>query len=201
MRCEEEEEDTTLRERRGGKAMGEPHARRRWEEVIPGEGWWHETMGNSERRGHLRATMMPAFETPRLSLNLLTCLYSHRMCSPKTGITIFINQRGYVHSEPPIVIHTVVNVNIAWRRQRFRAASLLPRMTSASNGPGGEPTRCSTVPSPSPPNRNDVPVLLSFGVAPPTAAAAVGGHHRSLVIISLLQTIAVIFLVLLLLPK
>ncbi len=46
-RKEEEEEDATLRERRGGTAMGEPHAWRRWEEITPGEGRRRETHGNS----------------------------------------------------------------------------------------------------------------------------------------------------------
>ncbi len=89
---------------------------------------------------------------PRLSLNLLKCLYSHCICLPKTSITFFINQRGYVHLEPPVVICTVVVVDIAARRQRFCAASLLPRMMSANDGPGGEPTRHSAVPSLSPPD-------------------------------------------------
>jgi hypothetical protein len=38
MRREEEEEDAKSSERRGRTAMGEPHARRRWEELAPGEG-------------------------------------------------------------------------------------------------------------------------------------------------------------------
>ncbi len=63
---------------------------------------------------------------------------SHCICSPKTGITLFINQRGYVHLGPPVVICTVlvIVVNIATRGQRFRAASLLPQMMSANDGPG-----------------------------------------------------------------
>ncbi len=139
MRCKEEEEEVTSRERRGGMAMGEPHAQRRREEVTPGEGRRRETRGNSERGGNAGATMMPAFEAPRLSLKLLKCLYSHCICSPKTCITLFINQRRYVHLEPPVVICTVVIVvlDIAARRQRFRAASLLPQMMSANNGSGG----------------------------------------------------------------
>ncbi len=65
-------------------------------------------------------------------------MYSHCICSPETGITLFVNQRGYVHSEPPAVICTVVVVvDITARRQRFRAASLLPRMMSANDGRGG----------------------------------------------------------------
>jgi hypothetical protein len=65
-------------------------------------------------------------------------MYSHCICSPKTGIMLFVNQRGYVHSEPTVVIRTVVDVvDIAARRQRFRAASLLPRKISANGGTGG----------------------------------------------------------------
>jgi hypothetical protein len=56
----------------------------------------------------------------RLSLNLLKCMYSHHTCSPKTGITLFVNQREYADLEPPDVICTVVVfVNIAARRQHF----------------------------------------------------------------------------------
>jgi hypothetical protein len=132
---------------------------------------------------------------------MLKCMYSHCICSPETGITLFVNQRGYVHSEPPVVICTVVVViDIAARRQRFRAASLLPRMMSANDGRGGELTRRSAVQSPSPPDRNDVLVPLSFCVAPPTATAVIGGRHR-LVIVPFSQTVAVIVLVLLLPPK
>jgi hypothetical protein len=129
-------------------------------------------------------------------------MYSHRTCSPKTGITLFVNQRGYAHSEPPDVIRTVVVfVDIAARQQRFRAASLLPQMMLANDGPGREPTRCSTVPSPSPPDRDNVLVLSSFGIAPPTATAVVGGCHHSLIIVPLLQPVAVIVLILLLVPE
>ena len=108
--------------------MGEPHARCRQEELAPGEGRWRKMRGSLERMGHAGATMMPALETPRLSLNLLKWLYSNCICLPKTGITLLNNQRGYVHSEPPVFIRTVilVGVNIAARKQRFRAASLLP---------------------------------------------------------------------------
>jgi hypothetical protein len=67
--------------------------------------------------------------------------------------------------------------------------------------PGGEPKRRSAVPSPLPPNCNDVQVPLFFGIAPPMATAVVGGCHRSLVILLLLLTVAVIFLILLLPPK
>ncbi len=74
-------------------------------------------------------------------------------------------------------------------------------MMSANDGPGGEPTRRSTVPSPSPPDRDDAPVPSSFGIAPPMATAVVRGHHRSLVIVLLSRTVAVIFLVLLLPPE
>jgi hypothetical protein len=124
-------------------------------------------------------------------------MYSHCICSPETGITLFVNQRGYVHSEPPVILCTVVVVvDIAARRQRFRAASLLPRMMSANNGQGGEPTRRSAVQSPSPPDCDDVLVPLSFCVAPPTATAVIGGRHR-LVIVPFLQTVAAIVLVLL----
>jgi hypothetical protein len=197
------EEDTNSRERRDGTAMGEPHARCRQEELAPGEGRRRETHGNLERMGHTGATMMPALETPRLSLNLLKWLYSHCICSPKTGITLLNNQRGYVHSEPPVFISTVVigGVAIAARRQRFRAASLLPQMMSANDGPGGEPTRRSAVPSPSPPDRDDVPVPSSFGIAPLMATAVVGGRHHSIAIVLLSRTVAIIFLVLLLLPE
>ena len=108
-------------------AMGEPHAWCRQEELTPGEGRWREMRGSLERMGHAGATMMPALETPRLSLNLLKWLYSNCICLPKTGITLLNNQRGYVHSEPPVFIRTIVlvGVDIAARKQRFRAASLL----------------------------------------------------------------------------
>ncbi len=145
---------------------------------------------------HVGATMMQALETPRLSLNLLKWLYSNCICLPKTGITLLNNQWGYVHLEPPVFICTIVlvGVDIAARKQCFRAASLLPRMMSANNGQGREPTRCSAVPSPSPPDCNDVPFPSSFGIAPPTATAVVGDHHHSLVIVLLSQTVAAIFL-------
>jgi hypothetical protein len=80
--------------------------------------------------------MMPAFKTPRLSHNLLKCLYSHCICSPKTSIMLFIIKWG---TKPPIVIFTVVVVviDIAARQQHFRAASLLPQMMPANKGPGG----------------------------------------------------------------
>jgi hypothetical protein len=87
------------------------------------------------------------------------------------------------------------------RRQHFRAASLLAQMMSANNGPGGEPTRLSAVPSPLPLDCNDVLVQSSFGIAPPTATSVISGHCCSLVIIPLLQTVAIIVLVLLLLPE
>jgi hypothetical protein len=74
-------------------------------------------------------------------------------------------------------------------------------MMLANNGPGGEPTRRSAVPLPSPPDCDNVPVPLSFGVAPPMATAVVGGRHHSLVIVPLLGTVVVIFLVLLLPPE
>jgi hypothetical protein len=113
-----------------------------------------------------------------------------------------VNHRGYVHSEPPVVIRTViVVVDIAARQQHFRAAFLLPRMMSANDGLGGEPARRSAVPSPSPPDRDDVLVPSSFGVAPPTATAVIDGRHRSLVIVPLKRTVAVIVLVLLLPPE
>ena len=38
MKREEEEDDAKSRERRGGTAMEELHARRRWEELTPREG-------------------------------------------------------------------------------------------------------------------------------------------------------------------
>ncbi len=176
--------------------MGEPHARCRQEELAPGEGRWCEMRGSLERMGHAGATMMPALETPRLSLNLLKWLYSNCICLPKTGITLLNNQRGYVHSEPPVFICTVVlvGIDIAARKQRFRATSLLPRMMSANDGHGREPTRRSAVPSPSPPDRDDVPFPSSFGIAPPTATAVVGDRHRFFVIVLLLRTIADIFL-------
>jgi hypothetical protein len=126
-------------------------------------------------------------------------MYSHFICLPETGITLSVHHRGYVHLELPVVIRTViVVVGIAARRQRFQAASLLPRMMSANDGPGGEPTRRSVVPSPLPPNRDDVLVPSSFGVAPPTATAVIDGRHHSLVIVPLSRTVAVIDLVLLL---
>jgi hypothetical protein len=74
-------------------------------------------------------------------------------------------------------------------------------MMSANDGSGGEPTRRSAVPSPSPPDRDDVPVPSLFGIAPPMATAVAGGQHRSLVIVLLSRTVAVIFLVLLLPPE
>jgi hypothetical protein len=121
---------------------------------------------------------------------------------PETGIMLFVNQREYIHSEPPVIICTVVIVvDIAARQQCFRATSLLPRMTSANNGQGGEPTRRSVVQLPLPPDRDDVLVPSSFCIAPSTATAVIGGHHCSLVIVPFLQTVAIIVLVLLLLPE
>jgi hypothetical protein len=183
--------------------MGEPHAQCCQEELSPGEGRRRKRRRNLERMVHAGAMMMSALETPRLSLNLLKWLYSHCICSPKTGITLLNNQRGYVHSEPPVFIHTVigVGVDIAARQQRFRDASLLPQMMSANDGPGGGATRRSAMQLPSPPDCDDVLVPSSFGIAPPTATAVVGGRHHSLVIVLLSQTVAVIFLVLLLLPE
>jgi hypothetical protein len=88
MRREEDEEDAKLRERRGGMAMGEPHARRgrractrssrianarqketREIETMPmrGEEDPRETRGNSDRGGHAGLTMMLAFEIFSLS--------------------------------------------------------------------------------------------------------------------------------------
>ncbi len=130
-------------------------------------------------------------------------MYSHCICSPKTGIMLFVNQRGYVRLEPPVIICTIiVIVDIAARQQRFQAASLLPRKMSANNNMGGgEPTRRSASPSPLPPDCDNDPVPSSFGVAPPMATAIVGGCHLSLVIVPLLQSVAVIILVLLLPPK
>jgi hypothetical protein len=84
MRRMEEEEDVKLRERRGGTAMGEPHARARTSssrianvrlkatreiEMMPrrGEDDPRETRGNLDRGGHAGGTMMPAFEIFSLS--------------------------------------------------------------------------------------------------------------------------------------
>ncbi len=63
------EEDANSRERRDGTAMGEPHARCCQEELAPGEGRWRKVRRSLECMGHAGATMMPALETPRLSLN------------------------------------------------------------------------------------------------------------------------------------
>jgi hypothetical protein len=46
MRRKEEVDDSKLRERWGGTAMGEPHAWRHREVVTPGEGRWRETGKN-----------------------------------------------------------------------------------------------------------------------------------------------------------
>jgi hypothetical protein len=129
--------------------------------------------------------------------------FSHCVCSPKTGITLFINKRSYNHLELPIVICTVIVVdnNIAKRWQHFRAASLLPQIMSANNGPRGGVTRHSVVPSPVPLHCNNFLDPSSFGVAPPMATAVVGGLHCSIIIISLSRTVAVIVLVLFLPPK
>jgi hypothetical protein len=105
-------------------------------------------------------------------------MYSHCICLPKTGITLIVNHRGYVHLELPNDICTViVVVNIAARRQHFQATSLLPQMMAANNGPGRELTRRCGVPSPLP-NRDNVLVSSFFGIAPPTATAVVGVHHH-----------------------
>jgi hypothetical protein len=63
MRHKEEEEDAKSRERRGGMAMGKPHAQRCQEEPAPGEGRRRKTRGDLECRGHAGASIMPAFET------------------------------------------------------------------------------------------------------------------------------------------
>jgi hypothetical protein len=129
-------------------------------------------------------------------------MYSHCICLPETGITLFVNPRSCIHLVPPIVICTVIIVvDTPARRQRFQATPLLLRMMSANNGPGGEPMRCSAVPLPSLPNRDNILVPSSFGVAPPTATAVVGGRHCSLIIVPLLQTVAVIVLIYLLTPE
>ncbi len=80
------EEDANYRERRGGSTMGEPHAWCHQEELAPGEGQRRKTHGNLERIGHAGVTIMPALETPRLSLNLLKWLYSHCICLPKLAL-------------------------------------------------------------------------------------------------------------------
>jgi hypothetical protein len=49
-------------------------------------------------------------------------MYSHCICSPETGITLFVNQRGYIHSEPPVVIRTVIVV-----KRRPAYAQFVPR--------------------------------------------------------------------------
>jgi hypothetical protein len=115
------EEDANSRERRSGMAMREPHALCCQEELTPGEGWRLKTRGNLERMGHTGATMMPALETPTLSLNLLKWLYSHCICLPKTGILLLNNQRGYVHLEPLVFICSVIviGIDIAARRYCF----------------------------------------------------------------------------------
>ncbi len=101
------EEDSNSRERRGGTAMGDPHAWCCQEEFAPGEEQRRKTHGNLERMGHVGAMMMPTLETPRLSLNLLKWLYSHCICLPKTGIMLLNYQRGYVHLELPVFICSV----------------------------------------------------------------------------------------------
>jgi hypothetical protein len=66
-------------------------------------------------RQHLKS-----FHCQEYYLNLLKFMYSHCICLPETGITLFVNQRGYVHSVLPIIICTVVVVvDIAARQQRF----------------------------------------------------------------------------------
>jgi hypothetical protein len=91
---------------------------------IRGEDDPRKTHGNSGWGGgtleqelcwHLKS-----FYRQEFYLNLLRCMYSHCICLLETGIMLFVNQRGYVHSEPPIVICTVVIVvNIAARQQHF----------------------------------------------------------------------------------
>jgi hypothetical protein len=124
--------------------------------------------------------------------------FFHCVCLPKTGITLFINQRRYNHLDLPVIICNIIVVvidDIAERQQHFQAASHLPRMMSANGGRVGGATRRSIVPSPLPLDRNDVLVPSSFCVAPPTATAVVGGRHYSIIIVPLLQTVAVIVLV------
>ncbi len=84
MRREEEEEDAKLTERRGGTAMGEPHARARTRSLqianvrqketreiktmpMRGEDDPHKMRGNLDRGGHTRAMMMRTFEIFSLS--------------------------------------------------------------------------------------------------------------------------------------
>jgi hypothetical protein len=64
MRHKEDEDDANSRERRGGTAIGEPHAWRCWEELTPGEGRQRKMCRNLERVGQAGLTMMPAFKTP-----------------------------------------------------------------------------------------------------------------------------------------
>ncbi len=121
------------------------------------------------------------------------------------------------HSYDPYVVYMsvlafitsaiyVVSFFVSWLSLMSFHTQLPPQIAmkskkSANNGLGGEPMRRSMVPLPLPPDHNNFPVSLSFGIAPPTATAVVGVHHCSLVIVPLLQTVTVIFLVLLLPPK
>ncbi len=56
------------------------HAWNRREELTPGEGRRRKTRGNSECRGHVGATMMPAFKTlSRISSSAKTSPYFVKM--------------------------------------------------------------------------------------------------------------------------
>jgi hypothetical protein len=111
---------------------------------------------------------------------------------------MFINQRGYNH-----LYHRHLHRHQQHCRKTNAFPSKIPppRNDVGQQRAGGGANRTSVVASPLPPNRNNVWVPSSFGVAPPMTNAVVGGCHCSLVIVPLLQTIAIIILVLLLLPK
>jgi hypothetical protein len=128
-------------------------------------------------------------------------MYSHCICLPETGITLFVIQKGYVHLTARRHLHCR-----CYCRHRRKMTAFPSRIPPSANDvgqrrAGGEPTRRYVVQSPSPPDRNDVLVPSSFCVAPPMATAVIGGCHCSLVIVPFLQTVAVIVLVLLLPPE
>ncbi len=52
-------------------------------------------------------------------------MYSHCICLSKTGIRLFINQLGYIHSKPPIVMRRLWREIVFKMRTRFYKKILL----------------------------------------------------------------------------
>ncbi len=73
----------------------------------------------------------------RLSFNLLKCMYSHCIIHLKLALRYCSYSKGFVHLEPPIVIRTVVVVNIATRQRFLRPHSSPHELYWPMMGRGG----------------------------------------------------------------